>query len=159
MPKAWCSIKVCYEEKEYSLPLLVLGGEGPALLGRNWLEEIKLNWPKIKQLYASHKKRLETKAKFNFDPTATPIFHKARLVTYALRKKIEQDLERLEKAGTIEPVQYSEWATPIFPVRKQYESVEISSLLSIKASKLDNYHITKLDALCTKLAGAKCLLS
>lgn len=135
MPKAWCSIKVCYEEKEYSLPLLVLGGEGPALLGRNWLEENKLNWPKIKQLYASHKKRLETKAKFNFDPTATPIFHKARLVSYALRKIIEQDFERLEKAGTIEPVQYSEWATPIFPVMKNHDTIRVCGNFKLAVNK------------------------
>ena len=59
-----------------------------------------------------------TKAKIHVDPTATPIFHKARPVPYTLREKIEQDLERLERAGTIEPVQYSEWAAPIVPVTK-----------------------------------------
>ena len=40
----------------------------------------------------------EITAKTNIDPTATPIFHKARPVHYALREKIEQDLDRLEKA-------------------------------------------------------------
>ena len=30
-------------------------------------------------------------------------------IKHALRVKIEQDLERLEREGTIEPVQYSEW--------------------------------------------------
>ena len=49
---------MCYDEVEYSLPLLVVGSKGPALLGRNWLEKIKLNWPILKQL-ASQKKRLE----------------------------------------------------------------------------------------------------
>ena len=94
-PKGSCSVSVCYDGVEYSWPLLVVGGKGPALLGRNWLEKIKLNWPIIKQL-SSHNKRLEeilqkhaqlfeeglgtlqgTKAKIHVDPTATPIFHKA----------------------------------------------------------------------------------
>ena len=129
-------MNVCYDGVEYSLPLLIVGDKGPALLGRNWLEKIKLNRPIIKQL-SSHNKRLEeilqkhaqlfeegletlqgTKAKIHVDPTATPIFHKARPVPYTLREKIEQDLERLERAGTIEPVQYSEWAAPIVPVTK-----------------------------------------
>ena len=57
-PKGSCSMNVCYDGVEYSLPLLVVGGKGPALLGRNWLEKIKLNWPIIKQL-SSHNKRLE----------------------------------------------------------------------------------------------------
>ena len=129
-------MNVSYDGVEYSLPLLVVGGKGPALLGGKWLEKIKLDWPMIKQLSSQNKRLKEilqkhaqlfeegletlqwTKAKIHVDPTATPIFHKARPVLYALREKIEQDLKRLERAGTIEPVQYSEWATPIVPVMK-----------------------------------------
>ncbi|CAH3040403.1 unnamed protein product [Pocillopora meandrina] len=29
---------------ELVLPLIVVDGEGPPLLGRNWLEQLKLNW-------------------------------------------------------------------------------------------------------------------
>ena len=135
--------EMCIRDRKYSLPLLVVKEEGPALLDRNWLEEIKINWPRINQL-TSHDKRLEeilqkhaplfgkglraiqrTKARIHVDPTATPMFHKARPVPYALREKIEQDLERLQKAGTIEPVQYSEWATPIVPVMKNDGTVRV----------------------------------
>ena len=56
--KGSCSVNVCYDGVEYSLTLLVVGGKEPALLGRNWLEKIKLNWPIIKQL-SSHNKRLK----------------------------------------------------------------------------------------------------
>ena len=56
--KGSCSLNVCYDGVEYSLTLLVVGGKRPALLGRNWLEKIKLNWPIIKQL-SSHNKRLK----------------------------------------------------------------------------------------------------
>ena len=41
------SVLVEYENKEYTRPLLVVKGSGPALLGRNWLAQIKLNWHKI----------------------------------------------------------------------------------------------------------------
>ena len=118
-------MNVCYDGVEYSVPLLVVGSKGPTLLGRNWLEKIKLNWPIIKQR-SSHNKWLEeilqkhaqlleeglgtlpgTKAKIHVEPTATPIFHEARPVPYALREEIELDVERIERAGTIEPVQHS----------------------------------------------------
>ena len=105
---------------------MVVKRDGPALLGKNWIEEIKLDWQTIKHL-TQHKKQLDeilrnhtelfeeglgtlkgTTAKIHVDPMATPTFHEARPVPYALREKIELDLERLERAGTIEPVQYSE---------------------------------------------------
>ena len=99
-----------------------------------------------------------TKAKVHVDPTATPIFHKARPVPYALREKTEQDLERLERAGTIEPVQYSEWAIPIVPVMKSDGTVRVYGdykLTVNKVSKLDGYLIPKLDDLYTKLVGGQ----
>lgn len=55
------------------------------------------------------------KAKINVDPIASPIFHNARPLPYALGDKIEHHRERLQKVGTIKPVQFSEWATPIVP--------------------------------------------
>ena len=86
------------------------------------------------------------------------MFHKARPVPYALREKIEQDLERLEKAGTIEPVQYSEWATPIVPVMKNDGTVRVCGdykLTVNKVSKLDGCPIPKLNDFYTKLAGGQ----
>ena len=67
-----------------------------------------------------------TTAKIHVDPTATSTFHMARPVPYALREKIKLDMERLEKAGTIEPIQYSEWATPIVPVLKSDGTVRVA---------------------------------
>ena len=98
------------------------------------------------------------KSMWHVDPTATPIFHKARPVPYALREKIEQDLERLKRAGTIEAVQYSEWATPIVPVMKSDGTVGVCGdykLTVNKVSKLDGYPIPKLDDLYTKLVGGQ----
>jgi len=133
----WASLSVI-SEKIYNN--LVSVGRAPSLEKSGIIlrtyseEEIKLNWPRIKQL-SSHDKRLEeilqkhvqlfeegggilqgTKARIHVDPTVTPIFHKARPVPYALREKIEQDLERLERAGTTEPVQYSEWTNLLSPL-------------------------------------------
>ena len=80
------------------------------------------------------------KAKLHVDPTASPIFHTARPVPYALREKIEQDLERLETAGTMEPVQYSEWATPIVP--GSYEkSWHCTSLRRLEVLQKQNFNI------------------
>jgi hypothetical protein len=64
-------------------------------------------------------------AKLYVDPEARPVFYKARPVPYALRQKVEQELDRLEKENVVEKVQFSEWASSIVPVVKQNRDVRI----------------------------------
>ena len=40
-------VTVHYNEQTVTLPLIVVQGSGPNLFGRNWLEQIKLNWPQL----------------------------------------------------------------------------------------------------------------
>ena len=58
------------------------------------------------------------KAKIYVDPDARPSFFTARCVPYALRDKVDMELNRLKVEGTLEPVEISEWAAPIVPVLK-----------------------------------------
>ena len=44
-----------------------------------------------------------------FQTTASPI---------CLKGRIEEELERLQQDGIIEPVKFSEWAAPVVPVLK-----------------------------------------
>ena len=39
-------VQVAYEGQIAKLPLVVVKGEGPTLLGTNWLDKIRLNWSK-----------------------------------------------------------------------------------------------------------------
>ena len=49
-PLGSINIQVNYQSHCASFPLLVVPGDGPTLLGCNWLEEIKINWSDIKLL-------------------------------------------------------------------------------------------------------------
>ena len=118
------NVKVQSYRQEAQLPLLVVKGEGPSLLGRNWLTKLQLNWHKIsvrtnqslehilKQHGSVFKDELGTlkgvKAKLYVDPQAQPRFFKVRSVPYAMRQKVEQELERLEKQDVITPVKFSD---------------------------------------------------
>ena len=37
-------VQVNYELQSHKLPLLVVAGKGPLLIGRDWLQHIQLNW-------------------------------------------------------------------------------------------------------------------
>ena len=87
----------------------------------------------------------------------TPKFCKARPVPYALRGKVETELERLTKEGIIEPVQFADWAVPIVPVLKSNkESLSLCGdykLMVNQASKLDQYPIPPVEDLFSALSG------
>ena len=51
-PCGTCDVSVDYDDRHFQLPLLVVPGEGPSLLGRNWLQVVQLNWRRIHQLRA-----------------------------------------------------------------------------------------------------------
>ena len=40
-------VQVRYGSQEHTLPLTVVAGNGPTLLGRDWLSQVQLNWRTI----------------------------------------------------------------------------------------------------------------
>ena len=153
---------VKYNHQEENLPLLVVKGDGRSLFGRNWFSHISLNWGEIHQVYSSSLKAVldrqaavfqeglgklkRYKAKITLDPQATPRFCKARPVPYALKAKVEEELDRLTAEGIIEPRQLADWAAPIEPVLKGDQTVRICGDFKQtinQASKLDRYPIRK----------------
>ena len=57
-------------------------------------------------------------SEIHVDGKTRPRFEKPRQVPFVIRKKVERELERLQALGILRPVQFSEWATPIVPIRK-----------------------------------------
>ena len=101
-------VQVVYQDQTATLPLVVVKGDGPALLGRNCLTKIQLigHYTHSTQLHdllsqydELYQERLGTfkgyEARIEMDPDATSRFCKARTVPYAMREKVEEDLDRL----------------------------------------------------------------
>jgi hypothetical protein len=125
-----------------TLPLVVTEVNAPTLLGRNWLEALRLDWRTIfcigksltlQQVLDRHAdvfkeelgKLKGTTAKIYIEKHATPWVEKACPVPFAIRHKVEQELDRLQALGIIQPVQFSDWASPIVPVMKPDGAVRI----------------------------------
>ena len=72
---------------------------------------------------------------------------------------MEEELNQLVKQGIIEPVQSSDWATPIVVVLKSdKKNIRICGDFKLtvnSASKLDQYPIPKIDDLVATLAGGE----
>ena len=83
----------------------------------------------------------------------------ARFVPYALRDKVEKELQRLQEEGIIEPVEFAEWAAPIVAVLKRDRNcVRICGDFSVTinpVSKLDRYPIPKVEDLFARLSKGK----
>ena len=89
------------------MPLLVVGGTGPSLLGRNWLHKLRLDRPNIchgKTLQAILQKHAAvfkeelgelrgTKAIMETVPEVQPHFNRPRPVPFAIKAKVEEELE------------------------------------------------------------------
>ena len=164
----------CSKGQEADLPLIVLQTEGPSLLGRNWLQNLRLDWQQIHRLNNMLDEVLDRhsevfreelgtlkgfKAKIHVDPSVTPRFCKARPVPYAMRELVEKELDHLTQQGVLEPVQFADWAAPIVPVLKSdKKSLRICGDFKMTvnaASRLDAYPIPRVEDLLAKLAGGK----
>ena len=164
--------EVQYLNQKVRLHLLVAAGSGPSLLGRDWLATIRLDWQNLQRLHTVRQDSLQDilahhanvfneelglvkqTAKIHIDPEAKPHFYQPRTVPYALRVKVEEELDCLEKAGIIKRTQLSDWAAPIVPMLKRDGTVRICCDYKVtvnQAAKLDTYPLPHIEDLFASL--------
>ena len=124
------NVSVSYQEQTGVFPLVVVDSDGPLLLSRNWLNKIRLNWHEIfavsetksvssvlNRHQAVFKPGLGTINRHKADNCVkdgvSPVVCKARSVPYAVKEKVDREIERLEHECVIKKVESREWAAPI----------------------------------------------
>ena len=163
------NVRVSHKSEEVELPILVMEGEGPTLLGRNWLLALKIDWTSVyktlvttkeEELIAQYgdlfKQEIGTlegfQAKLAVD---TPKFYKPRAVPYAIRDAVE---DRMERLGIVERVHTSEWASPIVPVPKADGSIRICGDFKVTINpvlEVDQYPLPRPEDIFSTLAGGQ----
>ncbi|XP_062620772.1 uncharacterized protein K02A2.6-like [Saccostrea cucullata] len=177
-PAGVAEVSVRYQDQRKDLNLYVVKKAGVTLFGRDWLKQITLNWPEIKSLATCKAgKNLKTvlnkhssvfkddwgtlkgiKAKLTVKPDAKPKFVKARQVPYALKPKVEVELEKLVKDGVLEKCNFSEWATPIVPVSKKDGSVRVCGDFKVTLNpvlEVDQYPLPRIEDIFAALSGGQ----
>ena len=168
-------VAVKYQIQEMQLPLVVAQGKKPVLLGRNWLEKLNLDWstifkvshaPAVENILVKYEALFEKgyghiklyKASIQVREGAQPQFLKARPVPYALKEKVEQELQRLEDEGIIYKVSQSDWAAPVVLVPKKDGSLRMCGdyKMTVKqCADVDQYPLPNTENFFATLAGGQ----
>ncbi|XP_058028035.1 uncharacterized protein LOC131192675 [Ahaetulla prasina] len=123
------------------LPLLVVKGNLPSLLGLDWFSALGLNITGIHSTTTDGFEALMSEfaevfadslgqykgnpISQNLDPQVPPIRLKPRRVPFALRPKVDKELDKLIVQGVLEPTDHSKWETPVVTPIKPDGSVRI----------------------------------
>lgn len=169
-----CEVSVSYKEQTYDkLQLHVVESTGPPLLGRDWLSQIRLDWRQINNLKEDKiagsllgkysdlfdgqlGKVAGIKAKLELKEGAKPRYLKSRPVPQAIQDNIKEALEQLVADKVLRKIEYSEWASPIVPVKKPSGSYRICGDYSValnKHLKIPEHPMPNIEELLTKLNG------
>ena len=168
-------VSVKYGAQTITLPLVVVKGSKVPLLGRNWLEHIKLNWSEVftvqetdpvkrltdkysKLFDENNGKIINMKAHITLQEQAKPVYRKARPVPYALKKPLETKLNSLEQQGILEKVEHSSWATPVVLVPKPDKTIRLCGDYKVTINpwvKQEGYPLPTVQDLFSTLAGGK----
>lgn len=184
-PLGILEVNVTYNSIRRKLDLYVFQNGTTNLLGRQWLAELKLEIPIIPNNNVSVEKisseqRIEIvnecvsryeelfseglgcftggRASLRLRPGAQPVYCRARPLPYALRDRVDAELDAMQRAGVIEPVDSSDWATPLVIVHKPDGALRICADYKITLNRVlmvDKYPVPKIDDLLSKLSGCK----
>ncbi|XP_036346123.1 uncharacterized protein K02A2.6-like [Rhagoletis pomonella] len=165
---------VSYGGREVScLPVVVVDGNRSNVLGCNWftplgitiqgvnaVEEassIKGILKQFNHLFAEELGCFKGKpVSLYIDKLVQPIRYPPRRIPLATKGLVEAELDRLCSQGILEPVEYSDWATPIVPVPKSDGTIRIcgdyKSTLN-KALKPHNFQIPAINTLLSSIEG------
>ncbi|XP_037931379.1 uncharacterized protein K02A2.6-like [Teleopsis dalmanni] len=144
VPDGVAIVQVKYGNRVFQESMYIVSNEYSPLLGRSWIRKLKINLHEIdnkinkqeSQVVNSITEINDIRQKFpevftqkigcvpnielnlRLRENAKPVFMKAREIPYALKEKVDQELEMLEKEGIISKIDASDWGSPLVVIPK-----------------------------------------
>lgn len=178
--KGKVQVQVAFKEENKKLELLLVEGNGPPLLGRDWISALKVNlmelvnviqtevaeppqlrdlMQKYADLFSEKPSTCKYEAKLQVDESVKPKFFKARPVPLAMKQLVEDEINRQVQKGVLKPITHSEWAAPVVTIVKpDKKSVRLCGSYDLtvnQASRLEQYPLPRTEELLTQLSGGR----
>ena len=185
-PLGVVEVPITYKNQHCRETLFIVPDMFSPVLGRTWIRRLKINLFEIDNASKHHNLEVKTINTSNliddivnqfsdiFEPkvgkipnftcslklrkNAKPVFLKARDVPFALRDKVEHELDALENDNIITKVDCSDWGSPLVVVPKPDGSVRLCVDYKVAVNpqlQAAHYPIPKIDEILNSLRNAK----
>jgi hypothetical protein len=167
-------VNVQFKNIKKKLNVLIAKGDGPNLLGRDWFLELnisvngifnmKLDTVGIGEILEQYKEVFQPGLGKYTGPVVTipvkpnvkPTFLKCRPIAFAIKDRVLKEIDRLVGEDVLEPVSYSEFASPIVPIIKKNGNIRLCgdyrSTVNV-AIETDTYPLPTLNEAFATLQG------
>ncbi|XP_048488048.1 uncharacterized protein LOC105383898 isoform X1 [Plutella xylostella] len=179
-PLGYFETTVLYSGISKLIRFFVVQNGGPPLLGRDFMAEFNVNFtvgnnnvtveqqcigevPQLideyKELWSEGLGRFNKfKVDFKLIEGAEPKFFKPRPVPFALKPKVDEEINRLVGLGILVPVDFSRYGTPIIPVLKENGKVKIAGDFSVTLNKdiyVEKHPMPRIEDIFSTLRGGE----
>ncbi|GFX80082.1 uncharacterized protein K02A2.6 [Trichonephila clavipes] len=168
IPLGYVTVRVQYKNQKVNLNVYIVKENLDTILGREWLYKIHLDWLAIKAFRAKTEQNLNNllrEYKDIFDDKLGEISNyetklklRPRVRPFAIKGRVEKEIDRLEREGIIEKVDSSEWATPVVPVVKTDGSIRLCADYSVTLNPnliVPQHPLPRLEEIFGSLNGEK----
>ncbi|XP_055912361.1 uncharacterized protein K02A2.6-like [Eupeodes corollae] len=176
-PIGVCKVNVQFKNVTKLVDIFIIKNGGPPILGRSWMKAFNIGFENIKisqqnldndlvQVLDNYKDLFDgSLGTFKYGTVslklkegATPKFFRPRKLPFAIKDKVETEIDRLVGLGVLQYVNYSEWGTPIVPIMKKDGTVRICGDYKVTLNphlKPYQYPFPRIEELFAKLHGGQ----
>lgn len=180
-PYGKVEVNVSYRSKAFIGVIFIVPDDYPPILGRVWIRNLKIDLHEVEtQQYTSHlintindnnlasvfpvifEQKIgcvpNYKVSLKLREDAKPVYYRERDVPYALREKVDLELDSLEAEGIITKIDASDWGSPLVIIPKADGGVRLCVDYKVGVNeRLTNSHypIKKTEDLLNSLRNSK----